>query len=108
MRLVHISEMAHRYITDPNEAVKLGDKVNVKVLEVDIARKRIAVSIKQAQEMANPPKATGSKIQESAPKKPASHAAKKDKHAQHERCFKCSEEKVWKIKLILTNACFFQ
>ncbi len=48
--LVHISEMANRYISDPAEAVKLGDKVQVKVLEVDIARKRIAVSIKQAME----------------------------------------------------------
>lgn len=46
--LVHISEMAHRFIQDPAEAVKLGDKVQVKVLEVDVARKRIAVSIKQA------------------------------------------------------------
>ena len=49
--LVHISEMAHRFISDPNEAVKLGDKVQVKVLEVDVARKRIAVSMKQATEM---------------------------------------------------------
>ena len=48
--LVHISEMAHRFIQDPAEAVKLGDKVLVKVLEVDVARKRIAVSIKQATE----------------------------------------------------------
>lgn len=46
--LVHVSEMAHRYIADPSEAVKLNDKVKVKVLEVDIARKRIALSIKQA------------------------------------------------------------
>lgn len=45
--LVHVSEIAHRYITDPSEALKLGQKVNVKVLEVDIVRKRIALSIKQ-------------------------------------------------------------
>jgi uncharacterized protein len=45
--LVHVSEMAHQYITDPNEVLKLNDKVQVKVLEVDIARKRIALSIKQ-------------------------------------------------------------
>ncbi|SJZ91129.1 Tex family protein [Sediminibacterium ginsengisoli] len=45
--LVHVSEIAHQYITDPSEALKLGQKVNVKVLEVDIARKRIALSIKQ-------------------------------------------------------------
>jgi protein Tex len=48
--LVHVSEISHTYITDPNEALKLNQKVNVKVLEVDIARKRIALSIKQTQE----------------------------------------------------------
>lgn len=46
--LVHISEIAHQFISDPNEALKLGDKVQVKILDVDIVRKRIAVSIKQA------------------------------------------------------------
>ena len=48
--LVHVSEIAHRYITDPNEVLKLNDKVQVKVTEVDLPRKRIALSIKQAQE----------------------------------------------------------
>jgi uncharacterized protein len=48
--LVHVSEIAHKYITDPNEVLKLNQKVTVVVTEVDIARKRIALSIKQAQE----------------------------------------------------------
>jgi len=48
--LVHVSEVAHKYITDPNEVLKLNDQVMVKVLEVDIDRKRIALSIKQTQE----------------------------------------------------------
>ncbi|MEJ7677184.1 MAG: S1 RNA-binding domain-containing protein [Segetibacter sp.] len=48
--LVHVSEIAHKYITDPNEALTLNQHVQVKVLEVDIARKRMALSIKQAQE----------------------------------------------------------
>ena len=48
--LVHVSEIAHKYITDPNELLKLNQKVTVMVTEVDIARKRIALSIKQAQE----------------------------------------------------------
>ncbi|MGG9963400.1 Tex family protein [Ferruginibacter sp. SUN106] len=48
--LVHVSEISHTYITDPNEALKLNQKVNVKILEVDIARKRIALSIKQTME----------------------------------------------------------
>lgn len=46
--LVHISHLSNRYISDPNEAVKLNDKVMVTVLEVDVARKRIALSIKEA------------------------------------------------------------
>ncbi|UAY57410.1 RNA-binding transcriptional accessory protein [Arachidicoccus terrestris] len=46
--LVHVSELANRYITDPSEVVKLNDKVKVKVMEVDIQRKRIGLSIRQA------------------------------------------------------------
>ncbi len=46
--LVHVSEIANKYITDPAEVLKLNQKVQVKVTEVDIARKRIALSIKQA------------------------------------------------------------
>jgi len=48
--LVHVSEISHEYITDPAEKLKLNDKVQVKVVEVDIARKRIALSIKQTME----------------------------------------------------------
>lgn len=48
--LVHVSEISHTYITDPNEALKLNQHVTVKVLEVDVQRKRIALSIKQTQE----------------------------------------------------------
>ncbi|HEY5370521.1 MAG TPA: Tex family protein [Hanamia sp.] len=48
--LVHVSEIAHKYISDPGEVLKLNDKVIVKVLEVDKVRKRIALSIKQTEE----------------------------------------------------------
>ncbi len=48
--LVHVSEIAHRYISDPNEVVKLNDRVQVKVTAVDITRKRMALSIKGAME----------------------------------------------------------
>jgi uncharacterized protein len=47
--LVHVSEIAHQYISDPSEVLKLNDKVQAKVLEVDVVRKRIALSIKQTQ-----------------------------------------------------------
>lgn len=46
--LVHVSEVAHKYISDPSEALKLNQQVQVKVLEVDQVRKRISLSIKQA------------------------------------------------------------
>lgn len=54
--LVHVSEIAHKFITDPGEVLKLNDTVTVKVLEVDTARKRISLSIKQTQQP--PQKAT--------------------------------------------------
>ena len=44
--LVHVSQMANRFIKDPNEVVKLQQHVTVKVVEVDLARKRIALSMK--------------------------------------------------------------
>ena len=46
--LVHLSQMANRYIKDPNEVVKLTQKVRVKVMDVDVQRKRIGLSIKEA------------------------------------------------------------
>lgn len=44
--LVHISQMSSRFITDPNQVVKLNQKVRVTVTEVDVARKRISLSMK--------------------------------------------------------------
>ncbi|MBE0653655.1 MAG: RNA-binding transcriptional accessory protein [Bacteroidales bacterium] len=44
--LVHISQLANRFVKDPNEVVKLHQHVKVKVLEVDIARKRIQLGMK--------------------------------------------------------------
>ncbi len=44
--LVHISQMADRFIKDPNEVVKLNQKVKVRVLEVDERRNRISLSMK--------------------------------------------------------------
>ncbi|MFZ4399256.1 MAG: Tex family protein [Bacteroidales bacterium] len=45
--LIHLSQMADRFIRDPNEVVKLNQKVEVKVLEVDKDRKRIQLSLKK-------------------------------------------------------------
>lgn len=48
--LVHISEICDRYIKHPSEELTVGDVVNVKVIGVDVEKKRISLSIKQAQQ----------------------------------------------------------
>jgi uncharacterized protein len=57
--LVHISMMSSKFIKDPREVVKAGDVVRVKVLEVDAARKRIALTMR---------------LEDSAPRVPAGDA----------------------------------
>lgn len=44
--LVHVSQLADKYVSDPNEIVRLNEQVEVKVLEVDLPRKRIAFTMK--------------------------------------------------------------
>jgi len=44
--LIHISQLANTFVKDPNEVIAVGDVVKVKVLEIDIPRKRIAVTRK--------------------------------------------------------------
>ena len=46
--LVHISEIADHFIKHPSEELAIGDIVTVKVIAIDLARKRISLSIKQA------------------------------------------------------------
>ena len=47
--LVHISEMANRFISDPNDVVKLNQKVMIKVVGIDLKRKRLQFSMKQVE-----------------------------------------------------------
>jgi len=44
--LVHVSQLSYKFVTDAREVVKTGDIVKVRVTEVDVARKRIALSMK--------------------------------------------------------------
>ncbi len=44
--LVHVSQLADKFVSDPNEVVKLQQHVKVKVVEVDMARKRISLTMK--------------------------------------------------------------
>ncbi|WP_166417054.1 Tex-like N-terminal domain-containing protein [Morganella psychrotolerans] len=48
--LVHISSLSNRFVEDPHTVVKAGDIVSVKVLDVDIARKRIALTMRMDEE----------------------------------------------------------
>jgi len=68
--LVHVSELAHRFVKDPAEVVRVGQQVKVRVLSVDAARKRIGLSIKQTQ---TPPEGGGQR-QRRNKQKPASPA----------------------------------
>lgn len=57
--LLHISQMSNTYISDPNQVVKLQQRVMVTVTEVDVARKRISLSMKSAakpEQRQDPPK----------------------------------------------------
>jgi protein Tex len=48
--LVHVSQLSTRFVKDPAEVVKVGDRLTVKVLSVDLPRKRLALSVRAAQE----------------------------------------------------------
>jgi uncharacterized protein len=48
--LVHVSQLATRFVKDPNEVVQVGDRVTVKVLSVDTGRRRLGLSMRAVQE----------------------------------------------------------
>lgn len=52
--LVHISELAQRHIEMPDQVVKVGDDAFVKVIDIDLERRRISISLKQANEGVDP------------------------------------------------------
>ena len=51
--LVHVSELANHFVKDPREVVKVGQIVHVRVLEVDVARSRISLSMKNRNNSSN-------------------------------------------------------
>ena len=72
--LVHISHLADKYVKDPNDVVKVQQKIHVTVMEVDLPRNRISLSMK-----ANPdeaPERTSRPLQERAQTQPAKHQRK--------------------------------
>lgn len=57
--LVHVSQLADRFVKDPHEVVKAGDVVHVRVTEVDVARKRIGLSMRKEGGAETPREARG-------------------------------------------------
>ena len=53
--LVHVSQLADRFVKDPHEVVKAGDVVSVRVVEVDVARKRIGLTMRKDNADTRPP-----------------------------------------------------
>ncbi|MDR3213175.1 MAG: RNA-binding transcriptional accessory protein [Azoarcus sp.] len=66
--LVHISALADRYVKDPHTVVKAGQVVKVKVVEVDLARKRIALTMRLSDE-AHPRRAENSGVSGQEPRR---------------------------------------
>jgi uncharacterized protein len=76
--LVHISALTNRYVSDPREVVKAGDIVKVKVVEVDLPRKRIALTMRLDDEVTIS-KPQQKERQEQPNRKPAPRSATTEK-----------------------------
>ncbi|WP_393993088.1 Tex family protein [Xanthobacter oligotrophicus] len=72
--LVHVSALADKFVKDPHEVVKAGDVVKVRVVEVDVKRKRIALSMRKDDAGGRPP---GSRPQEQRPNEPRQNDARR-------------------------------
>ncbi len=72
--LVHISQLADRFVKDPNQVVKVGQQVQVKVLSIDLQRKRIGLTLRSGEQPSvaerQPPQKKQS-IRQQSPKKSA-------------------------------------
>ncbi|CAO3402180.1 Tex family protein [Azospirillum palustre] len=68
--LVHISQLANSFVKDPHTVVKAGDVVKVKVLEVDIPRKRIALTMRMGEEAPRPARREEQRRDERGPGRP--------------------------------------
>ena len=65
--LVHISAMADKFVRNPRDVVKAGDLVKVKVMEVDLPRQRISLSMRLDDELERPPRQKASAPQRGKP-----------------------------------------
>jgi len=72
--LVHISAMSEKFVRDPREVVKAGDIVKVKVLEVDLQRKRVALTMRLSDDPARREAPAGARPANAGARPPASGA----------------------------------
>ena len=70
--LVHVSQLADRYVSDPNHVVTVGQRVKVRVVAVDLQRNRIALTMKSATAVGDskPASRSGQKAQPAPQPKP--------------------------------------
>ena len=72
--LVHISALSNKFIDDPRKVVKAGDVVKVKVLEVDVPRKRIALTMRLDDEVGSNSRSAAPRPESRKPAKPVAPA----------------------------------
>jgi len=82
--LVHISALSHQYVKDPHDLVKAGDIVKVKVMQIDVARKRIGLTMRLSDELPTPDDSSSSRKPFSA-KAQQNHPRKAQSHTQQQR-----------------------
>ncbi|MDT0595154.1 Tex family protein [Glaciecola petra] len=79
--LVHISALTNKFIKDPREVVKTGDVVKVKVMEVDVKRKRISLTMRLDEDAATVPAKNRSTSQKTPHQKPKHARQQNNTHA---------------------------
>ncbi|MFF7941228.1 Tex family protein [Nocardia gamkensis] len=83
--LVHVSAMSHNFVKDPREVVKSGDVVKVKVLEVDVARQRIGLSLRLDDEPGTPAKGGDNNRQRGQGGRPAGGEPRQRQNGQNKQ-----------------------
>ncbi len=74
--LVHISQLADRFVKDPHEIVKVGDRIQVRVLEIDLERRRIALSARRDANVPNAGTPPAARPASGNARRPAPHAGR--------------------------------
>ncbi|MDB4882079.1 MAG: RNA-binding transcriptional accessory protein, partial [Gemmatimonadetes bacterium] len=74
--LVHVSQLADRYVSDPNQVVSVGQRVKVRVIAVDLQRNRIALTMKRQASVDGRPALSGARSDRATPGSPGAKGPK--------------------------------